>query len=309
MNPRRLSIDLLVAFDALVKERSVSRAAERMSLSQPAMSRALARLRDVFRDELLVRRGAHMYLTPQAEKLAPTVGKILGSIETLAADEAFVPGEYEGILRIAATDYGSMVMLPLFLDQMTVHAPKLKIEVSGWDAQTVANLRNGCIDIALGVTPEDLSGLESQQLFEETLIGVAHRNHPIFQEGVSIRSYLRYPHVVVSTGGGKPVGVDVALEKLKRKRNVALRLPHFLSAGFIVANSDLLLTTPRRIAKIIADAVPVKFFKPPLPVERFSYHQIWCAYRHNERMLIWVRELIWNSTKILREPKLGARTR
>jgi DNA-binding transcriptional LysR family regulator len=301
MNPRKLSTDLLVAFNSLVKERSVSRAAERMSLSQPAMSRALARLRDIFRDDLLVRRGAQMYLTPQAEKLAPTVGKILASIEMLAADEPFVPQFHEGILRVAATDYGSMVILPLFLDQMTAQAPKLRIEVSGWDAQTVVNLKNGCIDIALGAAPDDLAGLETQHLFDETLIGVARRNHPIFEDGISIRSYIRYPHVVVSTGGGKRVGVDLALEKLKKKRNVALRMPHFLSAGFIVGNSNLLLTTPQRIARIIADSAPVKFFKPPLPAQRFSYYQIWCAYRNEERMLQWVRGLIWGATAKLRK--------
>ena len=271
----RLDIRLLLAFNALAAERSVTRAAEQAGLTQQGMSGQLARLRDIFSDPLFVRGQGGLIATPRAEELVPLVHAALESLEALVSPAVFNPADFNGTVTIAATDYAAALVMPPLLDRVRAAAPGLKIIVrpAGIDALE-SDVREGAIDLALTVPQFVPPGLRSLHLFEERYVGVARADHPVLADGlVTLDGFCAYPHVLVSPFRGDARGpTDEALAAVGRSRTVGLVVPGFSVVGSLIERTDMVAVLPERL--VGSWRREVRTFKLPVPVPGFAL----CAY-------------------------------
>ncbi|MDF5725668.1 MAG: LysR family transcriptional regulator, partial [Rhizonema sp. PD37] len=268
-------------------------------------SHALGRLRQVFNDPLLERATKGMVPTPRAQKLLEPLEKILLDIEQLIQPTIFEPKTAQATIQIAGSDYASVVILPNILQLLCNNAPHLNIEFHHWRSETIDLLRNGAIDLGLGVLnlPHP-SELKFQTLFIEELVSLVRADHPITQTDVTIESFVAWSHasITITHGPANPImhspikHVDTALQSLGVKRRVMLKLPHFLSAPMIVQESDLILTLPRRIAMVFTKYANLAIFKPPIEFGQYDYVQIWHERRDRDPLHLWLRELIASQT-------------
>ncbi|KAB8314612.1 LysR family transcriptional regulator [Tolypothrix campylonemoides VB511288] len=293
INLARLDLNLLMALHALLKERSVTRAAQTLGLSQSATSHALNRLRKLFDDPLLVRTSQGMIPTPRAENLLEPLRQILSEIEQLIQTPTFDPKTAQGTIQIVATDYATVVILPRVLKRVAEEAPHLDIECHHWREDTLEQLRNGAIDLALGgQNPPDSNEFNFQQLFVEDFVSIVRADHPVTQSEFTLEAFLAWSHALITVTNSRMGYIDAVLKKLGVKRRILLRLPHFLSAPLIVAKTDLILTLPRRLAMLFAEFANLCLLDPPVELDKFNYIQVWHKRRQHEPMHTWLRELI-----------------
>jgi DNA-binding transcriptional LysR family regulator len=289
----RLDLNLLITLHALLEERSVTRAGETLGLSQSATSHALNRLRKLFDDPLLVRTSQGMIPTPRAENLLEPLRQILSNIRQLIQTPTFDPKTAQGKIQIVATDYATVVILPTVLKRVAEEAPHLDIECHHWGEDTLEQLRNGAIDLALGgQNPPDSSEFNFQQLFVEDFVSIVRADHPVTQSEFTIEAFLAWSHALITVTNSRMGYIDEVLEELGVRRRILLRLPHFLSAPLIVAKTDLILTLPRRLAMLFAGFANLSVLDPPVELDEFNYIQVWHKRRQHEPMHIWLRELI-----------------
>ncbi len=293
INLLKLDFKLLVALQVLLEERNVTRAAERIGLSQSAMSHALLRLREVFDDPLLVRSGQDMLITLRAEALLKPLQTILLSIEHLIQPHTFDPKTAKGNIHIAASDYASCVILPSVVKQIQQEAPHLNIVCQHWYSDCFDLLRDGIVDLgfaALNVLQDEQ--FQFQELFTEDLVCMVQAAHPIIKEGMTLASFVAYSHALVSIPQSSKSYIDCALENLGMQRRVSLKVAHFFAAPLIVAQSNLILITPRRVAKIFAQFADLAILESPIKIQKYSYVQIWHPRFDHDLQHIWLRNLI-----------------
>ena len=303
---KHIDLNLLTTLKVLLDEKNVTKASEKLNLSQSATSHALKRLRKMFKDPLLERSSAGMRPTPRALALRETLEDILLDIEQLVTKPVFIPASVKGILRIAASDYGTTVILPTVLQQLSQKSPHIDIECYDWQPDTLERIKNREIDLGLGVI--DLSktdGIEAQNLFSENFVSIVRNNHPILQENIDIESYISYPHALISTGSpihsikNSPKSrVDSVLESLGVNRRVMVKLPHFFSAALIVSKTNIILTLPRRVALHYANK-NITLFEPPIDLGEYTYMQIWSKHCNNVPFQVWIRNLISDESQCM----------
>ncbi|MDF5734459.1 MAG: LysR family transcriptional regulator [Nostoc sp. S13] len=304
INLQQLDLNLLLVLYALLQERNVTNAGEKIGLSQSATSNALGRLRQVFNDPLLVRSKKGMVLTPRAQELLEPLQKILLNIEQLIQPSSFEPKTAQGTIQLAASDYATVLILPKVLKQISQQAPQLNLECHHWRSDTLDLLRNGVIDLGLGVPNlPKTSEFRFQKLFVEDYVSVVRADHPITQMDLTIESYVAWPHAFITPinaiPGSTKTLVDTVLEGLGVKRRVMLKLPHFLSAPLIVAQTDLIVTLPSRIAMLFAEYTNLAILKPPIELGNYNFLQIWHERCDHDPLHIWLRELIASQTQHL----------
>lgn len=303
---KQIDLNLLTVLKVLLDETNVTKASEKLNLSQSATSHALNRLRKMFNDQLLARSSSGMRPTPRALALRESLEKILVDIEELVKEPIFCPELAQGTIRIAASDYATTVILPPVLTQLPQQSPYIDIECYDWHSDTLEKLRNGDIDLALGVVDIDESnGIRCQNLFTESFVSIVRAEHPILQENITIESYIAWPHALITITGlplhsikkSSKSHVDRILEELGVKRRVMLKLPHFLSAALIIDQTDLILTLPRRIALLFANIANVTIFEPPIDLGEYHYMQIWSKGCDHIPLQAWLRDLISSQTQ------------
>jgi len=289
----KLDIRLLMAFDALISERNVTRAAAQIGLTQQGMSGQLARLRDTFGDPLFVRARGGILPTPRSEELAPLVRHALESLEPLVSPPSFEPASFEGTVAIAASDYALAFVMPSLLDRLHKAAPGLRMIVRNAETESIdSDLRHGAIDVALTVPQFMQAGFNEQHLFDERYVGVARRNHPILsRQTVTIDSFCAHSHLLVSPFRGDAIGpTDESLAALGRRRKIGLVVPGFLVAGALLARTDLIAVLPERLAITLQPAIEV--FELPVRVPGFALCAYWPARLEVSRMHCWLRDEI-----------------
>lgn len=291
-----LDLNLLRVLDALLAERNVTRAAARLHLSQPAISNALARLRDALGDPLLVRVGNRMVPTPYAERLAAPVGEGLRQLEQALRPETFDPAGLRGLLRIATTDYVTAVFVPALFAQLTRAAPALDLALLPADPETVgAALSDSRVDLAiLGTSADAQDGLYRRRLFDERFVCVARHGHPRLPEqgAMTLDDYLGCEHLVISQRGAFEAQVDEALRPLGRRRRVRASAAHFSAALLWVERSDLLLTVGARQAACFLAGHALRAHRLPFAVPGFSAYLLWHARVHHDARHGWIREQV-----------------
>lgn len=288
----KIDLNLLLALRVLLREAHVSRAAEQLEISQPAMSRSLARLREIFADPLLVRAGRAMQLTSRARELLPRLEDVLAATAELIDEPTFDPQSARGSLRIAAPDVVSYMLVPPLLRRMARLAPGLDLHVVRWRPQWQQQLEQGETDLTVGFPRGTEANVYAETLFDVDWAVVLRRNHPLSRRRWCLRTYGSADHAQVSIGGGAPPVVDQALRAAGLERRVALTLPYPLLTPFIVAESDLVLTTVRWLALKLSRVPGLLVRRPPLPLPRLNVPMVWHARSHRDPRHSWIREQV-----------------
>ena len=289
-----INLNLLLALDAILGEKSVSRAARRVGVSQPAMSQSLRHLREIFDDALLVRDRGTMVLTPAAERLAMPLRQAMIALQRVVDGPAhFDPATVQRRFTLAAGDYAAVTLLPPLLERASIEAPGVDIDVRPVDTRRLWEpLATGEVDIVLGTALEPGSDFLQQVLYTDGFACLARRDHPHVRGRLDIEQYTALPHALISPRGEGPTVVDSALEALGKRRRIALRIPYFLAAPLVVARSDLLLTAPRHVAEAFAATHPLQLLEPPLELPTFDVVQVWHQRYQNDAAHQWLRRTI-----------------
>jgi len=292
MQLRSLDLNLLLVFDAVYAERSISKAAVRLHLSQPTVSNALARLRERLGDPLFERSGAGMAPTPRAKTLAEPIRQALAVLERgLRGEDDFDYAHAEREYVVAVEDYGETVVLPRFIDWLGQAAPGIRIRIRPEPGTALqAELREGTVDCALDYFPVPDPAFRNTCVLTENLLTLARRDHPQVGERLSLELFLSLRHVVLAHRGNSRPMIDLALAKRGLARQIAVTVPHFLSMPVLVQNSDLVATLPRRMALLYADHFRLKSHAVPLRIPQFPVYLLWHANADSDPGHRWLRE-------------------
>jgi len=288
---RNLDLNLLQPLEALLTERHITQAAKRCFLSQPAMSRALERLRVMFADPLLIRRAGSYERTVRGEHLLRELQSILPRLAGMVHGETFDPERTHERFRVALTDHASMTLLPALLKQVRAEAPNVRLDVSAWNDRCYDDVAAGRLDVALSAEAVP-AFLETELLFTLDFVCLIGSSQCVRSRRLSLRQYLELPHVVVDTWGGEQTLVDRPLAQLGAKRRVAVRMPFFVPAVFAIAHTDLILTVPRRLAAMTEGIAGVRRFEAPREIESYPYFMAWHARVANDPAHVWFRRAL-----------------
>ncbi len=299
-----VDLNLLLALDALLREENVTRAGRRIGLSQPAASHALSRLRDLLDDPILVREGGIMRQSQLARRLAPQVQRALSEVEgALFGHRRFEAATSTRTFRLAANDYCGAVVLPELVSRVHGAAPRTRLDVHAQRGSApLAELARGELDLALGTFLELSPDLETHTLFEEKFVCLVRRGHPAARRRLTVEAYAALDHVLIVSPDYGPGVVDHALSKLGLKRNVAVRVPHYLVAPSIVAKTDLILTAPARIAHGLAQTAGLRVLDPPLELPAFSVVATWHPRADSDPAILWLRAELSRTVTTLDAP-------
>lgn len=293
MNISTFDLNLLRVLDALLRERNVSRAAERLSLSQPAVSNALNRLRDLLDDPLLVRVGRSMQPTPRALALEVPIRDVLQRIEeSLSADAPFDPASSRQRFRIAVTDYVELILMPRLLKLLAERAPGVQIDIQHLSPTLPAEaLDKGELDLVLGRFESVPPRFRSQRWLSETLQLVAHREHPQLAAGLDLDGFLGLRHLWVH--GGQTRGmVEQWLGERGLSREIVYTTPNYLQAAHIVASSELVAVLPSRLAQYFSGLLPLQLQALPFDLGPFHLEVVSLGLRQRDAALQWLHECI-----------------
>jgi DNA-binding transcriptional LysR family regulator len=308
----RLDLNLLVAFDALAREQNVTRAAERLGVTQSAVSHALRRLRTLFGDPLFVRGSGGMVLTPRAEALVVPLRSSLSAVDrALAQSEPFAPARARRTFRLASPDLFDVLAVPLVLAQVRAEAPGIDLVVMTLEERRRAlSLESGEVDVVItprvddvsaGTSELDRAGLVRRLLFRDGFSCFLRARHPALgakgrrrnaAATLSLDAYAALPHALVSPRGEGRSFVDELLAQQGLSRRVALRVPHFFSALAMVENSDLILTAPTALGRLLPARSAVVSVPAPLRLPRHALHMVWHERFSNEPGHAWLRNIL-----------------
>ena len=287
---RKLDLNLLIALDVLIEEASVTRAAERLDMSQSAMSHALKRLRTVLNDDILIRTSREMEVTAYAREISDLVRQILATIQTtLLEKEAFDPAIAEATFRIATSDYVEATLGINLLQQLTRQTPGIRIRISNLDKETVMDaLDDNRLDLIINAKLPFKRWHVEQNLYEEEFVCVVNGNYPLTE--MSVEEYVRRSHLLVSMRDDFRGAGDTILEQQQRSRQVVWSTSHFMSVPLLLVNSDCVALLPKRMAQQCAQAMGLKILPSPVELQGFTVSMVWHQRHTNSLQHRWLRE-------------------
>lgn len=287
---RRIDLNLLVVLEALLNEQHVTRAAERLHLSQPAVSHALGRLRDLLGDPLLVRVGSGLVPTARALELAAPLRDVLAQVQALLAPNTFEPSTARRRFRLAMSDYGAALLLPGLVRRLRREAPGIDLQIIQASREGMIELLlNGEIDVAAGVFPDVPNELRCTPLFEEHYACLVDR-HTLGEDGLlDLPQYLDRPHVLLEMRGSGTAEIERALTVIHQRRHVAISLPHWSVAPQLIVGTDLILTVASRTLRAIHDPELV-VVPPPFVLPSFAVVLARHKRRDGDQALGWLSE-------------------
>lgn len=297
MQLHQIDLNLLVVFDAVYREQNLTRAAEQLSLSQPAISHALGRLRELLGDPLFTRVGRTMAPTAKARSLIQPVRQALSALEQgLFPSATFEAARSERRFHIAVRDAFETLWLPPLVERLEREAPRVRLVSVRMPqpAQLEAELAAGTVDLALDLPMTMGAGVQSTVLGAEGVLRVmARKGHPAFKKGaISLERYLAADHVLVSSRRRGPGLEDLAVRALGQRRRIAVRCQSHLAACRTVARSDLLLTLPKRMLDELAAGIPHASAPVPFDTPSIGVHLYWHTSAQSDPAITWLRTLI-----------------
>jgi DNA-binding transcriptional LysR family regulator len=292
-----IDLNLLVVFDAVMQERSVTRAGQRLGLSQPAMSHALARLRHMLRDELFVRSPKGMLPTPRAEELAIPVRTALDGLQQSLEPAQFDPSKANRRFRIAVDNYAAVVLVGVLAARIGKIAPLVLLEfLPSGTLEILDLLDRGDLDLAIGTYSPPGERFSHRALLKDEFVAVLDKNHAATQVGqLSLEKFAALPHLDISSVLHATDFIDEALARRKLSRRIALRAP-FLSATRILASSDMVSVFPRRIAAELVRYRPLAIRPLPLASPVIETAMIWPRWLDNQPAHGWLRDVVVSVT-------------
>jgi DNA-binding transcriptional LysR family regulator len=298
VNLARIDLNLLVHLDALLKERSVTRAAARVGIGQSAMSHNLARLRELFGDELLTRGSEGMRLTPRAVALLEPARTMLAQVEALVSrDQAFDPATAVRTFRFGLPDSMEILIMPALLARMREVAPGIHLRLYNFDASRLLDdLDADEMDLAIGYEAFQPGQFHHKRhkLFTETYLCMFNAEKTGVAPPISLEDFVRLPHVLTSLRPGRSVRgvVDDALEKLGLRRSVVLTTPRFLAVPSLVARAPVVVTMHARLARMFAAELGLSLSPPPVELREVTVSLLWHASYDADPAHAWLRQLV-----------------
>jgi DNA-binding transcriptional LysR family regulator len=299
MNWGAFDLNLLIVFDAVMQERSVTRAGSRIGLSQPAMSHALNRLRYLLKDELFIRAPEGMVPTPRAEMLAHPLRNALSEMQLALEPAAFDPTASDRHFGLAVNNYAAVVIAPPLVAAVSAAAPAVRLDLrpSG-TLDIVDRLDRGDLDLALGSMDSPGERFTAAPLLEDEFVMVMRRGHPASRAKLSAATFATLPHLEISSSREDTSFIDRWLAEGGLARRIALRAP-YLSAAPILVQSDLVATLSRRIAQEFVRNHPLQLRKPPYDSPNVPTVMLWHRRLDRHPAHRWLREVILSVTKSL----------
>jgi len=299
-----LDLKLVPALEALLRRRNVTHAAEELGLSQPAMSRALARLRDLQGDPLLVRASGGYVLTPRAQALQPRLAEVLSQLGAVFHPQAFDPTQERRTLRLAGADVHTIVLLPGVAARLAREAPGVDLRVESYGPATSERVLIGEIDLAFALTTTPLApGAYSEVVATDRLAVVMRRDHPAANRVWSLDDYGAYPNAVVTLVGDGQSEMDAVLAAAGVTRRIALATPHFMAALAAVSATDMVTTMSAALAGRLSSALGLRLQSPPFAEAGLEMTLVSSHIRASDPFLAWFRDLV---RQVAREAGLGA---
>jgi DNA-binding transcriptional LysR family regulator len=281
-------LNLLGPLYALLDERHVTNAAVRCGLSQPAMSRALRRLRQTFGDELLVRTTGVYERTPRGERLLLELQDIMPRVERAIRGDRFDASTSRERFQIVTTEYAGAVVVPTLYERLASVAPHMRLTVLAWDDGSVATVEAGRADLAIAGLHRP-PGLDSEELFVDEFVCLVAQSHPIGARRLTLERYLAYGHVTIAMRKGRQPWIDDVLAERGAERRVAMRTPFHLSAILATARSQLICTLSRRLAVQLAPIANLRIVRAPDEFARFVYGMAWHRRLRDDPAHAWLR--------------------
>ena len=294
MQINRIDLNLLVAFDAIYREGGITRAADKLHLSQPAVSHALARLRELFDDPLFERDGRRMVPTPKARGLIGTVQRSLRDLQIMFNDiERFDPASREKTFTLGMRDLLEASILPVLADYLTVDAPHIDISsvrLSRPDLE--AELAAGVLDAAIDVLQPVSDAIHVRRIAQDRMVVVARHNHPGIGKKITLERYLNQGHIQLSSRRSGQSFEDVELSRLGINRTIRLRCQNAYAAFRIVSETDFLLTIAENYARNLAPQFNVQIVPMPLDTAAFDAYLYWHSNVDNDPGNMWLRNCV-----------------
>lgn len=290
MDLANLDLNLLVVLDALLRENSVTRAAHRLHISQPAASRALGRLRDLFDDQLLIRSGAVLVPTPLAVSLKRPLERLLSETRGLLRGHAeFDPATAQHTFVIATVDYAELIAIPHARRLLAEKAPRVDMVVVPPMQSPLEALQDGTVDVQIGVFERDIAGLVREMLYEEDAVLIAARDNDAVPDKLSMETYLKLPHLAISSSSKADEMVDEQLASRGLHRRVAMRVPNFIGAPLVVGQTDLVALAPRSVAETVRTFLPIKCIETPFETTKVAVTMLWHERNRADPAHRWLR--------------------
>ncbi len=295
---RKFDLNLLVALDALLEEKHVSRAATRLGLSQPAMSRMLARTRDAFDDPLLVRGGGGLILTERAMELRPKLLNALDQVEQLFDADEFDPATASRVFRLKATHYVIQNFLPDIVRRYFAVASHAGLVIDDLKAHDLESDHNASADLSIVANGIDVpQTFMRKKLGNDKFVCVMSREHPLAKKGLTLDTYLNYRHVIVLLGSGLHTPIDALLQGMGRTREKALHVVNSLAAMDMLRGSELLMTVSSRQVDRYADDLGLVWHELPFEVPEVEYSLVWHPVHQQNAAHGWFRKFIYKEMR------------
>jgi DNA-binding transcriptional LysR family regulator len=292
MNNDQMDLNLLRPLSALLQERHVSRAAELVNLSQPAMSNALARLRRAFGDELLVRSAQGYQLTPRAERLRQELAAVLPRLDMLLTDQPFDPAAAARTFRLTGTGTIATTLGLTLFRTISALSPGSRLELLAWHGQATDDLGRGLTDLVFR-TMAPPAALRSEHLLRERFVCVVSADHPLAdRDRLSLEDYLRYQHVAVNLSDGQQPSIDHRLQAMTKRRPVSLQVPYDAMALAAVPGTQLIATLPAPLAVTSAEHHRLRIIGAPPEIEPIDWVMIWHPRTDDDPAHQWLRQQV-----------------
>jgi DNA-binding transcriptional LysR family regulator len=288
-----VDLNLLAVLDAILQTRSVSRAAEQVGITKPAMSHALARLREQIGDPVLVRAGQEWHLSERALALRDRVRELAeGAREVLDGERTFEPATSTREIRVHATDHVLALLGGGLGAMLATEAPHCSLRFLPMQTDDASPLRGGLVDLAIGVFPQLPPEFRTQALFQERFACVVRSGHPRVNDKISLATFLASEHVLVAPRGKAGSTVDDALAERGLSRKVTRFVPYFVVALDLVSKTDCVLTVSERLAKAYRERFDLQVLKPPIPLPTYTISQVWHPRVDADPSHRWFRRLV-----------------
>ncbi|MEQ1753401.1 MAG: LysR family transcriptional regulator [Micropepsaceae bacterium] len=293
VNIAGLDLNLVPALEALLRHRNVTKAAADAGMSQPAMSRALARLRALYGDPLLVRTRTGYSLTPRALAIQPPLALATSQLRHVFQTQEMKPEVEVRTVRLAAADTQTILFLPGLMARLAAEAPGVDLHVEAYRADTLDRLDNGTLDFIFALTSTPLpTGFYSELVAEDTLALVMRQRHPAAKRKWTIADYGSHEHVCIAMSGDGRSDIDALLAARGVKRRISLVTPHFMSALTTIAHTDLVSTMSASLARRFATGLRLILHKPPFADTRLDMTLVCSHVRASDPFLRWFRNLV-----------------
>ncbi len=297
MDLKDIDLNLLVIFQQLLQERRVSAVAANLGLTQPTISNALNRLRQQLSDDLFLRTSTGMEPTAYAMQLAEPIGYALSSIhETLNQRTRFDPASSQRKFIVGMNDIGEIYFLPKLMEILSEIAPGISISTIRTTGSNLAeDMEAGRIDIAIGWLPHLKTGFFQRRLFVQEHVCLFRQGHSLDKESALTKDeFEAAEHVVVSSAGTGHASVDATIERLGIKRKAALRVPHFVAVGHILATTDMVATVPERFARHCLEPFHLRYVELPMKLPEIGINLFWHSRFHKEAGNQWLRGVLFD---------------